>query len=54
MDRAAGRRGGKVFQIGNLSFNATLQAFSNVVRPDPGPDWTVRVQIALLLPKSTF
>lgn len=45
---------GKVFQIGNLSFNATLQAFSNVVRPDPGPDWTLRLQFTLLLPRSTF
>ena len=44
---------GKVFQIGNLSFNATLQAFSNVVRPDPGPDWTLRLQFTLLLPRST-
>ena len=43
---------GKVFEIGNLSFNATLQAFSNVVHPDPGPDWTLRFQIALLLPRS--
>jgi hypothetical protein len=44
---------GKVFEIGNLTFNATLQAFSNVVHPDPGPDWTLRFQIALLLPRST-
>jgi hypothetical protein len=44
---------GKVFEIGDLSFNATLQAFSNVVHPDPGPDWTLRFQIALLLPRST-
>jgi hypothetical protein len=45
---------GKVFQIGTLSFNATLQAFSNVVRPDPGADWTLRVQFTLLLPRSPF
>lgn len=45
---------GKVFQIGDRSFNATLQAFSNVVRPDPGPDWTLRLQFTLLLPRSTF
>jgi hypothetical protein len=44
---------GKVFEIGDLFFNATLQAFSNVVRPDPGPDWTLRFQITLLLPRST-
>ncbi len=45
---------GKVFKIGALSFNATVQAFSNVVRPDPGPDWTLRLQFTLLLPRSTF
>jgi hypothetical protein len=45
---------GKVFFIGKLPFNANLSAFSNVVRPDPGPDVTVRFQIALLLPKSIF
>ena len=42
---------GKVFQIGQVSLNATVQAFSNVVRPDPGPDWTFRFQITLLLPR---
>jgi hypothetical protein len=45
---------GKVFRIGKLPFNANLSAYSNVVRPDPGADWTLRLQIALLLPKSIF
>lgn len=45
---------GKVFRIGKLPFNGNLSAFANVVRPDPGADWTLRVQIALLLPKSIF
>lgn len=42
---------GKVFEYRGQSFNASLQAFSNVVRPDPGPDWTLRVQFVLLLPR---
>jgi hypothetical protein len=45
---------GKVFRIGKLPFNANLSAYSNVIRPDPGADWTLRMQIALLLPKSIF
>lgn len=45
---------GKVFHIGEWTFNAYVQAYSNVVRPDPGPDWTLRVQFALLLPRATF
>ena len=45
---------GKVQRIGKLPFNLSLAAFSNVVRPDPGAEWTLRAQIALLLPKSFF
>ena len=45
---------GKIFRIGKLPFNANIAAFANVVRPDPGPDWTLRLSIALLLPKSIF
>ena len=46
---------GKVFFIGKLPFNANCGYYANVVRPDPtGADATVRVQIALLLPKSIF
>ncbi len=45
---------GKVFRIGKLPFNANIGAFSNVVRPDGGADWTLRLQLALLLPKSIF
>lgn len=51
----AGRGGfGKVFRIGKLPFNANFRYYANVVRPDPGADWTLRLQIALLLPKSIF
>lgn len=45
---------GKVFRIGKLPFNGNVAAFANVVRPDNGPDWTLRVTLALLLPKSLF
>jgi hypothetical protein len=42
---------GKVFRIGKLPFNANLGAYYNVVRPDViGPEWSARLQIALLLP----
>jgi len=42
---------GKVFRIGNQFFNGSLQAYSNVVRPDPGPDWTLRIQFTILFPR---
>lgn len=45
---------GKVFFIGKLPFNANVGYYENVIRPDPGADWTFRFQIALLLPKSIF
>ena len=45
---------GKIFKIGKVPFNANVQAFYNAVRPTVGPDWSVRGQIALLLPKSVF
>jgi hypothetical protein len=45
---------GKIQRIGKLPFNFSLAAYSNVVRPDPGADWELRLQIALLLPKSIF
>ncbi len=45
---------GKVQRIGGLPFNMSVAAYQNVVRPDPGADWELRLQIALLLPKSLF
>ncbi len=46
---------GKVFFIGKLPFNANCGYYANVVRPEVGgADWQVRLQIALLLPKSVF
>lgn len=42
---------GKIFRIGKLPFNAQLGAYYNVVRPDIiGPEYSIRAQIALLLP----
>ncbi|MDH4245177.1 MAG: transporter [Nitrospira sp.] len=45
---------GKVFRVGKLPINAGFSAFANVVRPDNGPDWSLRFQIAFLFPKSLF
>jgi hypothetical protein len=45
---------GKVFRAGNLPMNASFAAFSNVVRPDNGSDWSLRFQISFLFPKSLF
>jgi hypothetical protein len=42
---------GKIFRIGRLPFNANLGAYYNVVRPDIiGPEYSIRFQVALLLP----
>ncbi len=45
---------GKVFRIGKLPFNGSLAVYSNVVKPESGPDWSIRAQIGLLLPKALF
>jgi hypothetical protein len=45
---------GKIFKIGRLPFNGSLAAYYNVARPEIGPNWSVRAQIALLLPKSVL
>ena len=42
---------GRIFAIGEQKVNAQLQAFWNVVKPDAGPDWTLRGQFQLLFPK---
>jgi len=42
---------GKIFRVGGQSMNAQILAFYNVVKPDLGPDWTLRVQLQLLFPK---
>lgn len=45
---------GKIFKIGKLPFNANLSGYYNVARPTFGPDWQLRAQIGLLLPKGLF
>lgn len=43
---------GRLFRIGKLPVNALAQAFYNVEKPDNlGPDWTLRLQVQILLPK---
>jgi hypothetical protein len=42
---------GKIFRIGKLPFNGYLGGYYNVVRPEIGPNWTLRAQLTLLLPK---
>jgi len=49
-----GAGGGKIFRIGRLPFNGNVSAYYNAVRPDIGPEWTLRFQLALLLPTSIF
>jgi hypothetical protein len=41
---------GKIFKIGKQPFNAQIQAFDNVQKPDNGSDWQLRFQIQLLFP----
>jgi len=49
-----GAGGGKTFLIGRLPFNGNVTAYYNAVRPDIGPEWTVRVQLMVLLPTGMF
>ena len=42
---------GRVFRIDHQAFNASIQAYYNVVRPDDAADWNLRISLALLFPK---
>ena len=43
---------GKILKIGGkLPLNLSAQAYYNVLSPDSGPDWSVRLQAQILLPK---
>lgn len=43
---------GRLFRIGKLPVNMQVQGFYNVEKPDNlGPDWTLRFQVQMLLPK---
>jgi len=48
-----GGGGGKLWRIGKvgLPVNTQIQAFYNAVTPDIGPDWQLRFQVQILLPK---
>lgn len=44
---------GRVFHVGKQPLNAQFQAFYNVEKPDDiGPDWSMRLQLQFLFPKS--
>lgn len=43
--------GGKVTMVGKLPVNTQAGAYVNVVKPDFGPDWQLRVQVQFFLPK---
>jgi hypothetical protein len=45
-----GAGGGKLFFLGKLPVNLQSQAYYNVVKPDLGADWQLRVQLQVLLP----
>jgi len=42
---------GRVFKIDEQAFDASIQAFYNVVRPINAGDWQFRFQLSLLFPK---
>jgi hypothetical protein len=42
---------GKVATLGKLPVNTQAGAYYNVVKPDFGPDWQLRVQVQVFLPK---
>ena len=42
---------GKIFHFGKLPVNARFGSYYNVVRPDFGPNWQIRAQVQLMLPK---
>lgn len=42
---------GKIFTVGKQPMNVQVGAYGNVVKPDIGPAWSSRIQIAFLFPK---
>ena len=45
---------GKVLRLGKLPFNCSAQGYYNLDKPVTGGDWTLRLQVQLLLPKALF
>ncbi len=43
---------GKLFRLGKLPINVSVQAYTNTKQPHViGPDWTLRTQVQFLFPK---
>lgn len=42
---------GHIFHLGKLPLNSQIGAYYNVVRPDDGPSWQLRLQVQLMFPK---
>lgn len=42
---------GKILRIGALPLDVQVGAYYNVVRPDNGPEWELRVQVQFLFPR---
>ena len=42
---------GRLFRLGKLPINASLQAFDYVKKPEFGADWERRAQVQFLFPK---
>jgi hypothetical protein len=42
---------GRVFKIGDQAYNASIQGYYNIVRPDHAATWNLRTSLALLFPK---
>lgn len=47
-----GGGGGRLVRLGAVPVNLCVSAYYNAVKPDIGPDWTLRVSATLLLPTS--
>ncbi len=42
---------GHIFHVGKLPVNSQISAYYNVVKPDIGPEWQLRVQVQFMFPK---
>ncbi len=49
-----GMGAGKVLRLGRLPLNCSAQGYYNLDKPVTGGDWTLRLQIQVLLPKAVF
>jgi len=49
-----GMGAGKVLRLGRLPLNCSAQGYYNLDKPVTGGDWTLRLQVQVLLPKAMF